>query len=166
MVRGHKTLPQHFNSALSTRHCQEIGVNAIMPLAFSTDSATGNEKHGIRRNKSCQHDQSPSVVSLASEEMHVALHVSHAALPMLSSKFHSNAALTMFDTISLYYSPTNVIKIPIICITSTRKTSGNNLETFNTDDIQCPPLHVLSLSILSIYFSYILSLSFPKTNSA
>jgi hypothetical protein len=40
----------------------------------------------------------------------------------------------------------------MMCINSTRKTSGNDMETFNTEDTQCLPLRVLSSQFLSLLF--------------
>jgi hypothetical protein len=83
-------------------------------------------------------------------KLHVALHASHAALPMVTSKFRPNIALSTLAPILLMQPFQRHIyiyiyiymynKITIICVTYTRRTSGHCLGTFKTGDIvSCPP---------------------------
>jgi hypothetical protein len=87
-------------------------------------------------------------------KFHVALHASHAALPMVTSQFRPNIALPTLDPILLMQPFQRHIKkiyihykIPIICVTYTRRTSGHCLGTFKTGDIvSCPPPPQCSVS--------------------
>jgi hypothetical protein len=63
-------------------------------------------------------------------KFHVALHASHAALLLVTSKFSPNIAPPTFAQILLYCSP------PIICVTYSRRTSRHCLGTFKTGDIR------------------------------
>jgi hypothetical protein len=100
--------------------------------------------------------------------LHVALHTSHAALPMVTSKFCPNIALPTLAPILLMQPLQRHIyyiyiyyKIPIICVTYTRRTSGHCLGTFKTGDIvYCPPPPQCSIShyLPPTFFLFSLSL--------
>jgi hypothetical protein len=63
--------------------------------------------------------------------LHVALHASRAALPMVTSKFRPNIALPTLAPILLMHPLQRHInnKIPLICVTYTRRTSEHCLGT-------------------------------------
>jgi hypothetical protein len=76
-------------------------------------------------------------------KFHVALHASHAALPMATSEFRSNVTIPMLDQQPFQR---HKILILIICVTSNRTTSGHCLGTFKTGMVSCPPPPQCSLS--------------------
>jgi hypothetical protein len=86
---------------------------------------------------------------------------SHAALPMVTSKFRPNIALPTLATILLMQplQRHSNNKIPIICVAYTRRTSGHRLGTFKTGDIiSSPPPNVVSLTTSPTSLSLSLSL--------
>jgi hypothetical protein len=79
-------------------------------LLARSQFASGRSCGRPNRSRFCVVFLVPSANSELVRKLHIALHASHAALPMVTPKNRSNVALPVLDQMSLHFSPSNVIE--------------------------------------------------------